>query len=784
MVKLIKANLRKDRTILIVFVLIIIFSTFLMHTGLLASNYKQLYDDYAEQTNLCDYILFTNESTDAVDETLGKADFVESYKTTDTVLLSSFTYTTSKSSKQSKATDWVFLDVNDLNGCSEIEFAERDESVAGRKIYLNIYVAYSNGLCAGDKIYIDTKLGKYEYTIAGIYQHLFMGNSYSYLSAMLDSESFAELNEAKGALVNEPDNTEWEQMTTVHIKDGCDPYECLMDTKQKLAGDYGVFCNGYTADEAKSVYVAVVNILAVFMAAFAVLIMIICVIIIIFTISNNISRDIINIGALKAVGHTVGQIRTALAAEYLFLGAAGSVVGIVLSYLLYPVLEYVYVRQMCGIIWKNEFFPAISFGVALGVAALIVVTAFAATAKVKKLAPATALRFGLNSNSFKKNHLPLDRTSGRLNVLLALKSTLQSKGQNVIVFIIIMAVSFMTMCSAVLFYNTTADISSLQRMIMGDVADAHLYVKDGSSEAVSKTIDEVCTIDGVKHAYGITILFAYVDGKEIDLVYTTDPACLSCEIYDGKMFKEENEAVLGSTLADKIGAGVGDEVEVTYGGKKRRFLVTGLQQSAMNNRIYIHENAARELGVKITYDSVRVTVNDASEDRVDEVIRKAQEICGGNITSTDNQYRFQHSEENTPVVAIGVIVMIQMLLNVVVVLLVIRLLLKTVFIKREKEFGIKKAIGFTSGQLRIQLSLSLMPVTVIAAVLGSVLGYFMINPVFTLVLGGYGLKKADLITKPVLMLPTALAVIVFVFILSYVMSKKMKKVSAYRLISE
>ena len=50
MVKLIKANLRKDRTILIVFVLIIIFSTFLMHTGLLASNYKQLYDDYAEQT--------------------------------------------------------------------------------------------------------------------------------------------------------------------------------------------------------------------------------------------------------------------------------------------------------------------------------------------------------------------------------------------------------------------------------------------------------------------------------------------------------------------------------------------------------------------------------------------------------------------------------------------------------------------------------------------------------------------------------------------------------------
>ena len=180
------------------------------------------------------------------------------------------------------------------------------------------------------------------------------------------------------------------------------------------------------------------------------------------------------------------------------------------------------------------------------------------------------------------------------------------------------------------------------------------------------------------------------------------------------MFREENEAVLGSTLADKIGAGVGDEVEVTYGAKKKRFLVTGLQQSAMNNRIYIHENAARELGITVTYDNVRVRVEDASEERVDEVIRKAEALGDDNITSTDNQYRFQHSEENTPVFAIGVIVMIQMLLNVVVVLLVIRLLLKTVFIKREKEFGIKKALGFTSGQLRVQLSLSLMPVTAAA----------------------------------------------------------------------
>ncbi|WP_080770573.1 ABC transporter permease [Ruminococcus flavefaciens] len=47
----------------------------------------------------------------------------------------------------------------------------------------------------------------------------------------------------------------------------------------------------------------------------------------------------------------------------------------------------------------------------------------------------------------------------------------------------------------------------------------------------------------------------------------------------------------------------------------------------------------------------------------------------------------------------------------------------------------KKAVGFTSTQLRCQLSLSLMPTTIIAAVSGSVLGYLLLNPLFTLILG-------------------------------------------------
>jgi ABC-type lipoprotein release transport system permease subunit len=378
----------------------------------------------------------------------------------------------------------------------------------------------------------------------------------------------------------------------------------------------------------------------------------------------------------------------------------------------------------------------------------------------------------------------LAETKGGLNTLLAVKSALQNKAQNIIIFCIIFSVAFVTMFSGVLFYNTKVDISNFQRMIQGDVADGYFYVENRSSEAVGKTIEKLKTVNGVSQAYGISVIYAFVGDKETDLVYSTDPSSLNCLIYDGEMLKEDNEAVLGISLAEDIGASVGDEVEVSFGNNKKRFLVTGLQQSALNNRIYVHENAAKELGIPVFYDHIRVRVNDPTNEKVDDVLQAGKALCGREITDTENNFRFQHSNENTPVYAVGLVVLILVVLNIATILLVIRLLLKTVFVKREKEFGIKKAVGFTSTQLRYQLSLSLLPTALIASITGAVVGYFGINPLFALVLGGYGIKNSDLIIRAALIALPIIAVTALVFVFSYIMSGRMKKLSAYKLIQE
>ena len=606
-----------------------------------------------------------------------------------------------------------------------------------------------------------------------------MGNSYSYVSALLDEESFAELNEAQKKTVSTA-------MRVGYINAGKfeDIDKPMQQAISSLKQNGEVFAEGFSVRLCKDSYTVIVKVLAGFMAVFALIIMIICIIMIVFTINNNISRDIINIGALRAVGHTVGQIRAALTAEYVILGIIGSISGIILSYAVFPAAEQMFIREICGIIWKNRFYPAVTFGVLAGVAFVMVTVAFFSTRKIKKLHPATALRFGLKSNSFKKNHLPLSETKGELNILLALKSSMQNPGQNITVFFIIMAVAFVAVFSGLLFYNTKVDITNFQRMIQGDAPDAYIYLEDSSYDSAYRAIEKIKNIDGISQVYGLDSTTASVGGGDVDLLYVTEPDYVYCGIYDGEIMRKDNEVVVGGTVAERLGVGVGDEIEVKYGDESKRYLVTGLQQAVLANRLYMTDKGAQEIGVNTTYHYLRARVTDATAEKVDKILSSIKEMDGCGISETRNYYRHVRSNENTPVYAVGFIVLIMIFLSVATVLFVIRLLLKTVFIKKEREFGIKKAVGFTSTQLRYQLSMSLMPTTMIASVLGALLGYFLLNPMFTLILGGYGIRDANLLLQPLVILITAVAVTIMVFVFCFLMSGRMKKLTAYKLIQE
>lgn len=784
MVKLIRSNLHKDRAVVIVFMLIIMIAAMLMHTSLLINTYDEVYDKKAQDINIPDAIEQVRTDDD-IDDIIKSCDMISDYSVTDMILPAETVFTVNSSKKEITNDTVLFYEYGSQGIAGEHNFIERDESVSGIKIYLNLGLAKSNGINTGDKIHL--KMDYYdglEFTVAGIYEDLFNGVGMSYNSVMLDKQGFEQMKECAEKVAGAGKTPQTNKLVYMRFAGGVVHKDGLKQLREAVSAK-GYYNYGYTMELAREAYVGIISLLVPFLSTFALLMIVICIIMIIFAISNNISRDIRNIGALRAVGHTVGQIRTSLTLEYLLIGTISTAAGTALSYLLFPILEKAFLRGLTGIVCETVFRPSATFGVILGILLAIVATAFIASARIKKLHPATALRFGLSSNSFKRNHFPLADTRGGLNLLLSAKSAVQSMGQSISIFVVIVTVSFLTFFSLMMFYNTKIDSFNFQRLLQGDVPDG-LIEFSGDEAKRQEIIKELKTIDGVSQAYSLTFTTATINGDDIDTLMTAEPECVYCGIYEGRMCEEANETVIGGELAKRLGVKVGDEIKISNIGREERYLVTGLQQAvySLGERAYITDEGAKRIGIEPNHSIIRIRMTDPTAEKVDTMLEKAQQLLGSECVSIDNYYRYQRSEDNLPVFAVGMINVIFILLSLVTVFLIIRLLLKTVFIKREKEFGIKKAMGFTSHQLRLQLSLSLLLPAVAAAVLGSVGGFFLVNPLFNVVFSSYGIKNSDLIAKPMMIAVTALSVLVLVFVLSFIMSRKMKKVAAYKLISE
>ena len=627
-------------------------------------------------------------------------------------------------------------------------------------------------------------VGDIDFHVAGIYEALIGGNSYGWMSVMVDADSFSQMWDYAEKSYLETNFIADRKMVKMYCAEGFDQNEVLQASRGTLAAE-GLEFYSYARDLAKEGYTAIADILSGLVTAFSVVVLAVCLIMIVFTINNNIDRDIKNIGALRAVGHTINQLRLAMTLEFVIVGMIGGAIGCILSYITMPILDREVFQTITGVLWVLRFCPGTTLIILGGIAVCMVVVVFLSTIKLKKLHPATALRFGLKSNSFKKNYLPLKDTKGGLNILLALKSMLQSQGQNIILLSVMSVVAFMIMFSGILFYNSKVNPTEFVHLINGDVPDGFINVNTDTEEA-HRIIEQMTHIDGVKEVYGVNFANISIEGNETFTFYTDKPECMDVGVYEGDSFKEDNECVIGSVIADRLGVTIGDEIEVQFGNHTERFIITGFQQSVMNlgERIFISEEGAKKLGIDPNYEIIRFRMEDPSNDSVDQAITDIKALLGDKCTTAENVYRTVHNGEGTEISAVSLIVMIMVALNVAIILLVVKILLKTLFIKKEKEFGIKKAVGFTSRQLKLQLSLSLLPITLVASVLGSLLGFVLVNPLMTAILSGFGMHKIDFIVFPLLILLAIVLIGVLVFVMTYIMSGSMKKVSAYELISE
>jgi ABC-type antimicrobial peptide transport system permease subunit len=252
------------------------------------------------------------------------------------------------------------------------------------------------------------------------------------------------------------------------------------------------------------------------------------------------------------------------------------------------------------------------------------------------------------------------------------------------------------------------------------------------------------------------------------------------------MPKYDNETAIGGNLADTLGIEIGDEIKVSYGKKDYTYLVTGFEQSSGNYGmdISLSTEGARHLGYEVNNRAVSIFVKNHSVEQSIQLVNKMQDMYGDKLQEYGNALQTLKNGEE-PVIAIAAaMVAVMVVISILVILLSLNLLVKTMIIKKQREIGIKKALGFSSSQLRTELVLSMLPQIAIGASAGAVVGMLTSNNILATLLSTMGIMRSNMEVFLWMGVVSVLFALVVSFILIWLMSGKIKKISAYSLITE
>ena len=825
--KLIKSNFKNDFSHMITFFLIMVLSVFMLHTGIMILiGYNTVYKEKLEKYNLADLIVLSAlkpEEKEKTEEIISTSDFIESYEK---VVPISKQFKIEKNgaadgdSKNSYDTSTAGAYVLPYGSWGEIDaphFCELSEEEYDNPIYISLYYnANFYKAKLGDSIDIQVDDKYYTFQVAGIYEGILANmTGMTYVSPSLYDEwkldfekRMVEVNkqieeeqkaeEAKrtaadsGEAVNDEASSEEAEakkteplytftLFNMKLAPGVDSVEASGKLTQAL-NDHDILAAGQGVDEIITIFSFMQNIIGAMLMAFSFIIAIISMIIIYFRITNSIEQNITNIGALKALGYTSQQIRQSMILEFLLTTGFAAALGIGSSYLVVPVFEKL-MRSSSGVMWEHAFDPIALAVTLIFVLGTVLLVATVSTRNIIKLDPVIALRFGLNDSNFKKNHAPVEYTPGPLTWIMALKSLLGNTKQNIILLVVMTSIGLVTTFSAFLAYNCAYDPMHLYRMLQLTACDVNVYMadEDMSNYADLKSLPEV------ENIWWIDNTNMYVEGYSAYTYIAEDwSAVPDINIYEGRAPIYDNEIAIGGVLARILKVGVGDEVAVSYGGTERRYIITGFEQdsSQMGKDISMTQEGAEHLNYDVNKSNYFVNVKDHSLINSQNLVKKSEDMFGDKMSSYMNIVEELSTGEDMVIQIAATMAIVMVLVCLAVIVLSMNLLVKTLIIKKQQEIGIKKALGFSSDQLRIELVLSMLPQIGIGAAIGALIGVATSNKALALMLTSVGIMRSNMDVYPWMGFAAIVFAIVVSFFIIWIISGRIKKISAYSLITE
>ncbi|MDR2611268.1 MAG: ABC transporter permease [Clostridiales Family XIII bacterium] len=774
------ANIRKNKGASVSLLILTMIAAALLNIGLvLYVDFGAYFDARAEQLNAPHSTILQSGSisTDEQEEYLREYPGVEEFEKQQVIAGYGDYYMNG-----SKAPGIIiFADAENEQRMNPPQLIGKSLPLDGGSVYVPYLMKTAGGYALGDSFNVNLAEKELHFTIAGfteevtygaimntIYRFYVSGDRYERLSAEFPGQRCC--------------------LQSVRLEDSGLGTQIQLDYAREffysehIEEASSLFIESISYNAVKTSRTFIPTITSVIVIAFSAILLLISLIVIRFRVINSIEEGMTNIGVLKAMGYGSRTIMASILAQFGGIAAAGGITGIVLSRLVLPALAEVLGAQS-AVIWT----PSFNFGLAavtvIIILAAVALISFAASRRIRGLQPLTALRQGMRPHNFRKNRAPLDRAHGPAPVVLALKQLLNNKRQAVMIAMIIAIVSFTSVAAMSIYYNVGVETDEFVSVVAGEVPDAGLMLKD--REETDRLIGKLAERPDVRKAFGYQNVNLLTEGYNVAAFIARDFDALDdTMLYEGRYPKYDNEVALNGLLAETLGKNIGDSVTVKQGGAEKEFLVTGIIQLMQNEGVNMIMTYDGLLSVQDDYrfDQIYVYLGEGASPK--DFIADIKKSEGDIFSSTVDMGELVDAQFSSyggifAVVAVGVLAV-----TAVVVALALYLVIRTIIIRRKRELGIQKALGYTTLQLMLQTAFIFMPIVAVGVAAGGLAGYFGFNPLFAALTHSVGIIETHLPSPTAWTVSACLALVAFAYLMSMLISGRIRKISPYTLVSE
>ena len=535
-----------------------------------------------------------------------------------------------------------------------------------------------------------------------------------------------------------------------------------------------------TLDQSKNYSMLVPDMILNIVLVFAIFLFVIVLIVMGHSISTEIEIDYVALGVLKSQGFTKEKLRQLFLWQYGLAELIGILLGCVLAI---PLKKMVGIacQAMVGTLPASEVINATSVLLIFGIVLVSFILIHISTTKVVSISPVRAILGGREQIYF-DHLLQLPIAKKALAVSLAFRQVTSGKKRYVGVVLIVAILTFfmisVSLLGDLLFVD---DAYSMMGLVAYDIqvqAKTEDMAKkweqvDEQIEAYSKCTD----VNSVTNGY------MSLNGEN-----------LACEVYEypetipglleGRLPLYDNEILITEFVAESLNLKMGDEVTVSEYDKEASYIISGIHQTMSDVGMAFTMNKKgkeRLRGEEVTLYYRYYVLEDKTQ--LDAIEKMLQEEYGDDLEVE------VYTEENNPITSMysGIVTLLQIIIDVfslIFVAVAVRMVCTKVFLQERTDIGIYKAIGFTSGKLRMQFAMRFFLVALVGAMFGILLSVLASRKAIGLVMRFAGVSKLALTFTVESLLVPVLIISVSCMVFAFIAARKIKKVEVRELVVE